>query len=216
MTKHSKGEAGFTLLEALVACLNAGLSPFTRELGSLGTGDLTSLSDIALALLGEGRVWRGDELVDAGDALAAARIAPARLGPRDGLAFLSSNAVTIGKAALLVVDAWRLLDAWLSVAALSFEAAGADPVVLDARIHSAAHRPGQSAIAGRMRSILDGFDRLGIVALEHLDVMARVAQLHRNSEIETRRPATDAGDSHGTHRNLLKPAVLAWRPGRPV
>jgi hypothetical protein len=26
------------LLDALVACLNAGLSPFTRELGSLGTG----------------------------------------------------------------------------------------------------------------------------------------------------------------------------------
>ena len=53
------------LLEALVGALNAGLSPFTREIGSLGTGDLTNLADIALALLGEGQVWRGDELVDA-------------------------------------------------------------------------------------------------------------------------------------------------------
>ena len=104
-------------------------------------------------------MWRGNDLVDAGEALATAGIAPARLGPRDGLAFLSSNAVTIGKAALLVVDAWRLLDAWLSVAALSFEAAAADPVVLDPRIHSAAHRPGQSAIAGRMRDLLDGLER---------------------------------------------------------
>jgi histidine ammonia-lyase len=146
------------LLDTLVACLNAGLSPVTRELGSLGTGDLTSLSDIALALLGEGQMWRGDELVDAGVALTGAGIAPARLGARDGLAFISSNAVTIGKAALLVVDAWRLLDAWLSVAALSFEAAAADPVVLDPRIHSAAHRPGQSAIAARMRELLSGLD----------------------------------------------------------
>jgi histidine ammonia-lyase len=144
------------LLDALVGSLNAGLSPFTRELGSLGTGDLTSLADIALALLGEGRMWRADELVDAADALAGAELAPGRLGPRDGLAFISSNAVTIGRAALLVVDVRRLLDAWLSVAALSFEAAAADPVVLDERIHSALHRPGQSAVAARMRGLLAG------------------------------------------------------------
>jgi histidine ammonia-lyase len=144
------------LLDALVAVLNAGLSPFTRELGSLGTGDLTNLADIALALVGEGRVWRGDQLVDAARALADAGIAPGRLGPRDGLAFMSSNAVSIGRAALLVVDARRLLDAWLSVAALSFEAAAADPVALDPRIHSWRHRPGQAAVATRMRELLDG------------------------------------------------------------
>jgi histidine ammonia-lyase len=149
------GVAG-ELLDALVGALNAGLSPFTRELGSLGTGDLTNLADIALALLGEGEVWRGDELVDAGAALAEAGVDPGRLGPRDGLAFMSSNAVSIGRTALLVVDARRLLDAWLSVAALSFEAAAADPVVLDPRIHSWRHRPGQAAVAARMRDLLSG------------------------------------------------------------
>jgi histidine ammonia-lyase len=147
------------LLDALVGALNAGLTPFTRELGSLGTGDLTGLADIGLALLGEGRVWRGDELIDAAGALADAGIARARLGPRDGLALMSSNAVSIGHAALLVVDVRRLLDAWLSVAALSFEAAAADPVVLDARIHSSAHRPGQAAVAARMRELLGGRER---------------------------------------------------------
>lgn len=152
------GGAGVSaeLLDALVLALNAGLSPFTRELGSLGTGDLTNLADIALCLLGEGEVWRGDELVDAAAALRDAGIAPAVLGPRDGLAFMSSNAVAVGSAALLVVDARRLLDAWLSVAALSFEAAAADPVVLDSRIHSPHHRPGQSAVAARMRELLGG------------------------------------------------------------
>jgi histidine ammonia-lyase len=144
------------LLQTLVGALNAGLSPFTRELGSLGTGDLTNLADIGLALHGEGQVWRGDDLVDAGAALADAGLPPARLGPRDGLAFMSSNAVTIGRAALLVIDARRLLDAWLSVAALSFEAAAADPVVLDPRIHSWRHRPGQAAVAARMRELLEG------------------------------------------------------------
>ena len=144
------------LLDGLVAMLNAGLSPFSRELGSLGTGDLSNLADIALALLGEGQVWRGEELVDAGTALADAGLLTARLGPRDGLAFMSSNAVSIGRAALLIVDARRLLDAWLSVAALSFEAAAADPVALDPRIHSSRHRPGQAAVAARMRELLSG------------------------------------------------------------
>ena len=144
------------LLDTLVGALNAGLTPFTRELGSLGTGDLTNLADVALALLGEGRVWRGDELIDAAQGLADAGLQAARLGPRDGLAFISSNAFSIGYAALLVVDARRLLDAWLSVAALSFEAAAADPVVLDPRIHSGEHRPGQAAVARRMRELLAG------------------------------------------------------------
>jgi histidine ammonia-lyase len=154
------GGAGVTqsLLDALIGALNAGLSPFTRELGSLGTGDLTNLADIALALVGEGQVWRGDHLLDAATALSDAGIEPARLGPRDGLAFMSSNAVSIARAALLVVDSRRLLDAWLSVAALSFEAAAADPVALDSRIHSARHRPGQAAVAARMRELLAGVD----------------------------------------------------------
>jgi histidine ammonia-lyase len=155
------GGAGVSasLLTALVEALNADLTPFTRELGSLGTGDLTSLADIALALLGEGQMWRDGKVVEAAAALRDAGLRPAELGPRDGLAFISSNAVSIAHAALLVVDMRRLLDAWLSVAALSFEAAGADPVALDPRIHSARHRPGQAAIAARMRELLDGFQR---------------------------------------------------------
>lgn len=144
------------MLQALVSALNAGLTPFTRALGSLGTGDLTNLSEVGLALLGEGQFWRESELVHAGAALADAGLPPARLGPRDGLALISSNAFSIGSAALLYVDVRRLLDAWLSVAALSFEAAGADPVVLDARLHPAARAPGQAAVAARMRELLIG------------------------------------------------------------
>ena len=145
------------LLDALVGALNAGVTPVTRELGSLGTGDLTALADIGLALLGEGSARVHGELMSAADALAGAGVARGALGPRDGLAFMSSNAVTIGHAALLVADVTRLLDVWLGVAALSFEAAGADARVLDARVHSLAHRRGQSAVAARLRELLHGY-----------------------------------------------------------
>jgi histidine ammonia-lyase len=146
------------LLDALVAALNAGFIPFTRELGSLGTGDLTTLADIALSLVGEGQAWLGEDLVDAASALNAAGIDPVRLGPRDGLGFMSSNAVSVGHAALLVVDTRAVLDTWLTVAAMSFEAAAADPAVLDPRLHAGRHQAGQMAVADRMRSLLEGVD----------------------------------------------------------
>jgi histidine ammonia-lyase len=150
------GGAGVSdgLLRALVEALNAGFVPFTREFGSLGTGDLTVLADIALALLGEGRAWRGERLVAAESALAEAGLTAPELGPRDGIAFMSSNAAGIGHGALVAVDADRLLSASLRVAALSFLAAGADPTVLDPRVQAARGHPGQVAIAERMRKLL--------------------------------------------------------------
>jgi histidine ammonia-lyase len=145
------------LLDGLIDALNAGVTPLTRELGSLGTGDLPALADIALALLGEGEVWRDGELVPA-----RALEAPIRLDLRDALGFMSSNAMTAGRAALLAVDARALLATWLQVAALSFEALDADPVVLDPRVQAAHGAPGQAAVAQRMRDLLAGapFDPL--------------------------------------------------------
>lgn len=152
------GGAGVSdgLLDAVVAALNAGIVPFARELGSLGTGDLTVLAEIGLALLGEGRVWRGTELQPSGRALAEAGLATPSLGPRDGLAFMSSGAASVGHGALVAVDADRLLAASLAVAALSFCAADADRVVLDPRVHAARPHPGQIEVAARMRELLGG------------------------------------------------------------
>jgi histidine ammonia-lyase len=129
------GGAGVSdgLLDALVEALNADVTPVAHEIGSLGTADLTVLAEIAVALI--------------------ERFQP-ELGPRDGLGFMSSNAASIGHAALVATDADRILDAGLGVAALSFLAAGADPVVLDERIHAARPHPGQAAVAARMRDLL--------------------------------------------------------------
>jgi histidine ammonia-lyase len=151
------GGAGVSdeLLVAVVDALNAGFVPVAYELGSLGTGDLTILAEIALALLGEGRAWQGDTAVDAGRALAGAGLAPPPLGPRDGIAFMSSGAASIGHAALVAAYAERLLGASLRVTALSFMAAAADPVVLDARVQAARPHPGQVEVAAQLRELLD-------------------------------------------------------------
>jgi histidine ammonia-lyase len=146
--------ASDALLDALAAALDAGLVPVVRRLGALGTGDLPALADIGLALLGEGEAWSGGTRVPAVVALGRAGLSAIEPGPRDAMAILSSNAVTISRAALLAVRARGLADAALAVAALSFEATGADRAVLDERVHAARPLPGQVAVAARMRALL--------------------------------------------------------------
>ena len=140
------------LLDGLIAALNDGITPFTRGIGALGTGDLGTLAEIALAVLGEGEVWEAGQLVRA-----RAPSGEVSLGMRDGLGFISSNATTLAHAVLLCTDAQTLADAWLGTAALSFEAIGADPVVLDARVAAGRGSPHQAAVAARMRALLDGY-----------------------------------------------------------
>ena len=57
---------GEGLLDALLGALRADVTPFARELGSLGTGDLTVLAEIGAALGGEGDCWVGDDVVPGG------------------------------------------------------------------------------------------------------------------------------------------------------
>src|SRR4051794_26847258 len=145
---------GDELLDGLIGLLRTGVTPFVRELGSLGTGDLTVLAEIGLVLRGEGDCWVGDDVVPAADALPAHGLAPVHYGPRDGIAFMSSNAASIGQAALVFHDASRLLDSALGVAALSYEAADADLTVLDPRVHAARPHPPQIEVARRLRELL--------------------------------------------------------------
>lgn len=142
------------LLDALLAALNAGVTPVAHELGSLGTGDITVLAEIAVALLGEGEATYRGRRLPAAAALSAAGLAPPALGARDGIAFMSSNAATVAHAALAAVDARRALDGALSVAVLSFAAVDADRDVLDARVHEARALPGQVSVAARVREAL--------------------------------------------------------------
>jgi histidine ammonia-lyase len=163
---------GEELVDGLLAVLRAGVTPFARELGSLGTGDLTVLAEIGLALGGEGDCWVGDDVVPSGQALAGHGIAPVRFGPRDGIGFMSSNAVSIGQASLVFTDAQRLLDSALGVAALSYEAADADPAVLDPRVHAARPHPGQVEVARRLRGLLG-------LGHDHHDLAAEAARRAR-------------------------------------
>jgi histidine ammonia-lyase len=66
----------------LCAMLNAGLWPPVPEQGSVGaSGDLAPLAHLALALIGEGDLFTGDNRGPAAPALRAAGLAPLALAP---------------------------------------------------------------------------------------------------------------------------------------
>ncbi len=144
------------VLEALVAAVNAGLTPRVPGLGSIGAGDLAPLAHMALSLIGEGGAEVGGVMLIGASALEAAGLAPLALGPRDGIALIGANALTIGQGALALADAESVLDALDAAAALSLEGFRGNLAVLDPRGQQARPAPGQVAAAARLRGLLEG------------------------------------------------------------
>ena len=152
------GGSGISLaiLDALLAMLNARVHPVVPSKGSIGAADLAPLSHLALPLLGEGQAeYRGEVLAGA-EALRRAGLRPVTLAAKDGLALISSNAASIGHAALVLGDCNQALDALNIATALSFEGFRANLSPLDPRAQAARPARGQGAIARRLRTLLAG------------------------------------------------------------
>ena len=137
------------VLQALADVLNLGVLPPVPVHGAIGTGVLTALASTALCLLGE-RPWQ-PATPDHG--------APGyRLRSADALAFISSNAATLGEAALAVADLRELLGASTVVAALSHFAVRGSGEPYAQPVQDACPHPGQRDVAAAMRTLL-AFDQ---------------------------------------------------------
>jgi histidine ammonia-lyase len=129
------------LLLALADALNSDSLPAVHRIGAIGTGDLTSLAETALTLLGE-RPWASGGL----DAV--------EFGVGEALGFMSSNAATLAEAVLVTVELRELLLASHTVAALSYIALGGSPEPYATTVHNAKPHPGQVFCASEMRRLL--------------------------------------------------------------
>jgi histidine ammonia-lyase len=132
----------------LLEAINAGLAVPVHRYGAIGTGDLSALAMTALCLLGE-RDWL--PVGAAGGAAAQPRFA---LASADALAFISSNAATVGEAALACCDLAELVRAAIVVAALSHRGVAASTEPYAAPVHAARNYPGQQAVAAALRALL--------------------------------------------------------------
>ncbi|HEU5297643.1 MAG TPA: aromatic amino acid ammonia-lyase [Burkholderiaceae bacterium] len=144
------------VLDALVALLNRGVYPLVPRWGSISVADLPQLSHLALPLMGEGQAEVDGEVMSGAQALQRAGLQPLALAAKDGLALVSANAATIGRAALVLDELHTLLSQWLSVVALSYEGFRANLSPLDPRAIDARLAPGQANVARALRERLDG------------------------------------------------------------
>jgi histidine ammonia-lyase len=132
--------ASVAVLDGLAAMLAADALPPVRELGSIGTGDLSALAITGLALIGE--------------VFTEPPLEPVVLGIGDVLPLMSSNAATLGDAALAVVAWQTLAQAALRISALTFAALDGNPEAFAPAVQIVTPFPGAAQVCRTMRAFV--------------------------------------------------------------
>ena len=142
---HAKGQSGcrFEITQTLVDMLNKGVTPFVCQKGSVGAcGDLAPMAQIALLMLGEGKAYYNDKLLEGHVAMKQAGISIPGLNARDGLAIINGSNVLTAMSAILIYDA----NCWFKQAeiacAMSLEALKANMQPYLPKLHEVRGFPG--------------------------------------------------------------------------
>ena len=136
--------------------LNRGIHPVVPARGSVGEGDISNMSHIGLAMIGEGEVDYKGTRMPAAEALDAEGLLPIVLGPKDGLSIVSNNALGAGTGALVLDKARRLLEIANAVYTLSVEGLDGNISPLRTEPNDARKMESQSRCASAMRRLLEG------------------------------------------------------------
>lgn len=144
------------IAELLKEMLNRRIHPLIPERGSAGEADIVNLSYLGLVIMGEGSVNYGGNVVEAKEAFSAEGIMAVELKEKDGLAIISSNALSAAQAANVLFETDLLLKTADLIACMSLE--GLNGTVSFLREGAHAKRPyrRQMETAANMRRCLEG------------------------------------------------------------
>jgi histidine ammonia-lyase len=143
--------------ETMAQILNAGITPYVHEYGSLGcSGDLAPLAHCAMVLMGEGRAYGPDGIErPVAELLAEAGITPVELREKEGLALINGTDGMLGMAVLAIADLKHLVDYADKIAAMSVEGLMGTDQVFRAELHEPLRpHPGQATSAANMFAAL--------------------------------------------------------------
>lgn len=110
------------VIDAYVDFLNKGITPVIPGEGSIGEGDITVISHIGLAMIGEGDVYYQGKKISAQAALERSKTPAVVPYAKDALSILSSNASSAASGALALNSLAHLLPLNAVVYATSLEA----------------------------------------------------------------------------------------------
>ena len=163
---HAKGYSGGRRIvtERMIEALNREITPVVCEKGSVGAcGDLAPMSQVALAIMGEGEVFYKGKKMPADIVWKKENIEPLVLEARDGLAIINGSNVLTSLAALTVYDANKWLKLHDITASMTLESLMANMKPYDSRIHKLRGFDGSQKVASNISRITEGS---GILANE--------------------------------------------------
>lgn len=154
----SRGGSGAhqDIFATLIQMLNAGIHPVVPQGGSVGASDLNQMAAVGMVLIGRGHAMHRGEVMPGAEALRRAGIPPCPLRPKDGLALISANGMSIGLGALAIVEIQQLSDIADAIGCLSLEAIGGNLEPFREEVAAAKPFAGQLAAAEHMRECLAG------------------------------------------------------------
>ena len=144
------------VVDLLCEMLNRRVHPVVPEKGSVGaSGDLAPLAHLALSLIGEGEVFFDGKRMASADALKRAKLKPAKLAAKEGLALLNGTQAMHAVGGLSILRAQRLANLADVAGAMTLEGLRDTPAAFDSRLQNARPHAGQKAAAAHLRALLE-------------------------------------------------------------
>ena len=185
----AKGFSGIRLatVQTLLDMLNKGVHPVIREKGSVGSsGDLCPLAHMVLVMMGEGEAEYQGRILEGGQAMHEAGIAPIVLKAKEGLALINGTCAMLGVAALVMHDTQILMKTADITAALTLEALEGITDAFDPRIHQARPHKGQLESARNLLRLCEGSQlttRQGQLRVQDAYGLRCIPQIHGGSRL---------------------------------
>ncbi|MFL6778686.1 MAG: histidine ammonia-lyase [Sphingomicrobium sp.] len=149
------------VIDSLQGLLDRDAMPLIPAQGSVGaSGDLAPLAHLIAALLGEGRIDVGAEIMPAREGLKKLGMQRLELGPKEGLALINGTQASTAIALDALFTAERVFGAALGAGALSVDALKGSIKPFDPRISETRGQPGQIKVAAHIRELLAGSEIL--------------------------------------------------------
>ena len=159
----SKGFSGISLdvVERLIVMLEKDIIPVVPEQGSVGaSGDLAPLAHMVLPLLGLGKVWEGDAIVETRKSLEKHQLKPLQLQAKEGLALINGTQFILAHAIFGLEKFEYLLNLADLAAAFSIEAYQGSASPFKKELHEIRPYKGSKLVADRMLKLLKNSENL--------------------------------------------------------
>lgn len=155
----AKGFSGVTLevVERILFMIEKDIIPVVPEQGSVGaSGDLAPLSHLFLPLIGEGKVWEGEQIIPTQEAFKKHGLKPIQLSAKEGLGLINGTQFILSHALIGLSHFEYLLNLADAAGALSLEAYSGVKSPFMKELHQVRPYQGTQQVAQRIWMLLEG------------------------------------------------------------